>query len=53
MVGNHEGAKKRGGGEKWKGWVKKKASRKNIEELIEKGNLKGLLEKTGGGEKRR
>ena len=35
------------------GLGEKKASRKNIEELIEKGNLKGLLEKTGGGEKRR
>jgi len=35
------------------GLDEKKASRKNIGELIEKGDLKGLLEKTGGGERRR
>ena len=35
------------------GLGEKKASRENMGELIEKGDLKGLLEKTGGGEKRR
>jgi len=52
MVGNREGAKK-GGSEKWKDRVKRKPVKKNIGELIEKGDLKGLREKTGGGEKRK
>ena len=35
------------------GQDEKKASRNNIGELIGRGDLKGVLEKAGGGERRR